>query len=399
MEAMETNAMGQMGESEPAAEKPTRYVILGGSAGGMSALAQIRRRDEAGEITVIERTGRVATGYCGLAYAIGGVIADPKELFHNDAEDLGGRFRARILGKTTVESIRVDRKVVMAKSESGEEMEIPYDKLIIALGADAAKPNVQGGDLEGVMALRDTYDMERILGWAKSKEAPPKSAIIVGGGFIGLEMAESQAHRGIRVTVLEAGREIMPRLDKEIIRLLMREIASHGVRVVTEAKIAAIAKGEGGSLRVDLGSEILKADGVIWCAGVAPNSRKAFCAGLDLGVTGGIKVDSRMATSDPDIYCIGDVAEVRCKHTEAPTLPRLAVPLAHQAKVAAANATGHNAVYHGTSSTFITKVFGMAVGATGQTERQLKQGGWSYRKIFQSAPSHIGFYPGRRLCG
>lgn len=369
-----------------------RYLVIGGSASGASMIAKLRREDEFASITLVERTGYVATAYCGLAYGVGGIIADLDSLVPLGPDDLAIRFNADIRTNTEAVAIdREDRRVHTRDLVSGECEALPYDKLILATGAESFFPPIEGVELPGVFGLRNVYDMHQIIDWIEQRQC--RRVAIVGGGFVGLEAAESLVHRGLKVAVLESGAHVLAKIDADIAGPLHHELEDHGVHLRLNARVHAIAR-DGDRLTVRTDGADVDCDLVLIATGTRPVTHLASEAGLALGETRGIATRPSMQTSDEHIYCIGDAAEVPCRVTGRPLLASLAAPLAHQASVAANHIAGRQAEYGGTLTTFVCKVFGKTVASTGVGERGLAQTGVAYEKVLLPSTDHVGFYPG-----
>jgi tRNA 2-thiouridine synthesizing protein A len=370
-------------------------LVLGGSTAGASVVAQLRRQSESVRITLIEQTYYLATAYCGLAYAAGGIVRpDPDYLrpLHPDA--FASRFNARVLLGHTVLGIDRWQQRVTVREPDGTVAQLPYDRLVYAMGARSWIPPLDGiGVLPGVHALRDTYDLTRIL--AHIDQTRPQSAVIVGAGFIGLELAESFRHRGMAVTVIEKGSQVMAgKLDADMANLLAPTLATNGVDIRFGETVRDLSEGRCGLTRVSTEAGAREAGIVVFTAGIRPNVELAAEAGLALGDTGALQVDDRMCTNDPHIYALGDVAEIHCRVSGRPIHLPLAGPLAHQAKVLAMNIAGDNARYPGSLGTFICKVFERTVASTGMSEAQVKRAGLPYHRVVLPATNHVYFYPG-----
>jgi NADPH-dependent 2,4-dienoyl-CoA reductase/sulfur reductase-like enzyme/rhodanese-related sulfurtransferase len=370
-----------------------RIVIIGGVAGGASAAARARRLSEDARITIIEKGPYVSFANCGLPYHIGGVIPEREHLLVQTPQSLKDRFNITV--RTGTEAVAVDRAahtVTLVDSSHGGTETIPYDRLILSPGADAFRPPLPGVDLPSVFTLQTIPDMDAVLSFIAREGV--RSATVIGGGFIGLEAAENLALRGISVSIVEADQQVMPPLDPEMAELLHQHLAVKGVAlhlgrkatsISHNGKAMSIAFADGGTLESGL---------VILSIGVRPRTKLARDAGLTIGVTGGISVDEGMRTSDPDIYAIGDAIEVMNPVTGLPGYVPLAGPANRQGRIAADRIFGRDAKYRGTLGTSICKVFDLAAGGTGASEKLLRKAGRDYRKIYVHAGNHASYYPG-----
>lgn len=368
-----------------------RIVIVGGVAGGASAAARARRLSEEAEIVLLERGPHVSYANCGLPYFVGGEIPNRDSLLVTTPEQLQRRFRLDVRTGANVESIDRARKTVQVRERGGESYRLPYDKLILATGAAPLRPPIPGIDLPGVQLLRTVQDAEAI----KSRvDSGLRSAVIVGAGFIGLELAENLVRRGVKVTLVELQDQVLPPLDKEMTAPIAAVLKAEGVELVLGQSAESFAA-EGGGLAVQLKSgQRLMADMVVLGIGVRPESKLAVDAGLDVGPRGGIRVNAHLQTSDPDIYAVGDVIEVRDYVSgEAAQIP-LAGPANRQGRIAADHIFGRASRYRGTQGTAIVGLFGLAAAMTGASEKSLKRRGVDYRKVYVHPGHHAGYYPG-----
>ena len=373
-------------------EQRRHYVIVGGSASGASMVAKLRREDEFARITLVERTGYVATAYCGLPYGLGGIVPDVDALVPLSPEDIETRFNAVVL--TNTEAIAIDREAMSVEVKdlfSGRVSNLSYDRLVLATGAENFVPALEGVDLPGVFGLRNVYDMHNILEWVEKRNS--RSVAILGGGFIGLEAAEAFVHRGMKVALIETGTHVLGKTDGDIAAVLHHELDDHGVHLQLGARVRGIFPVDG-RLTVKTDRADIPCDLVLMATGTRPVNALARQVGLQIGETGGIVTNRTMQTSDSNIYCVGDAAEVRCRVTDRPMLVSLASPLAHQASVAAHNIVGKPACYQGALATFVCKVFGKTVAATGASEKDLERQGIGYEKVILPSTDHVGFYPG-----
>jgi len=382
-----------------------KIVVVGGVAGGASVAARARRLDETAEIIVFERGGYVSFANCGLPYHIGGVITDRSRLLLQTPESLNESLAIDVRVSTEVVSIDAAAKTVTAREvDTGREYTESYDALALCQGADPMQLPLPGVDLPGIHVLRNIADMDGIkaqLDAALDDAATTGKAVrtvVIGAGYIGLEMAENLRHRGAEVTVVELSDQIMPPLDKEVSIPVEQHIRGRGVELVLETAAAAFQQAADGSLKVELNNgRVLPADLVILSAGVRPNVGLAKAAGIELGPRGGIVVDTHMRTSDPSIWAAGDAVET--PHTVLPSagLTPLAGPANREARVAAENICGRDTEYLSTQGTSIVKVFDMTAGGTGATERQLEHEGVAYRTVHVHPSGHAGYYPGTAM--
>ncbi len=383
-----------------------RIVIVGGVAGGASAAARFRRLDEAASITIIERGPHVSFANCGLPYFVGGRIGGVDDLLVADPELFAKRFRieARVLH----EVISLDREhheIEVRELATGRVYREPYDKLILAPGASPIRPAMPGIDLPGVFTIRSIPDSEAVRAFVAAKSSPGSelSALVVGGGFIGLEMTENLVHRGLSVEILELADQVLPPMDPEMAGLVGRRFEENGVRIRLGEALAAIevansrqTKGLDGSLvALTRAGERIPADLVILALGVRPESGLAARAGLAIGERGGIVVDAEMRTSDLDIYAVGDVVET----TSFPSGERIQVPLAgpanRQGRIAADSIAGRPRLFRGVQGSAVLGAFGLTAALTGASEKALIRAGRSgYRAVALHPPQHAEYYPG-----
>lgn len=369
-----------------------KLVVVGGVAAGMSCAARVRRLDENAQIVVFERGEHVSFANCGLPYHVGGAIKERDRLLLQTPESLRRMLNLDV--RVGVEVLTIDRaaKTVRVREKSdGREYDEPYEKLVLAPGAAPLRPALPGIDHALVFVLRNIADMDRIKAVV---DKGAKTAVVIGGGYIGVEMAENLKARGLEVDLVEMADQIMTPLDPEMTHPLEVHMRWQGVRLHLGAAAAAFAD-DGGRVRVELvDGEMLTADLVIMAAGVKPESQLAAGAGLEIGIGGGIRVDNRLRTSDPDIYAGGDAVEVIDHVTGAPAQIPLAGPANRHGRIIADNLCGIDSVYTTTKGTAIVKVFAMTGGATGASEKRLKAAGRPYRKIYIHPSGHAGYYPG-----
>jgi len=375
--------------------KPKRIIIIGGVAGGASCAARLRRLDEQAEIHMIDRGPYVSFANCGLPYFVGGVIESEKSLLVADAKLFEDRYNIRVRVRTECLSVDPANRIVTLRDiDSGTETKESYDALVLSPGASPLRPPLPGIDLPGIFTLRTIPDSRAIRDWIDKHHA--KRAVVVGGGFIGLEMAENLVHRGIDVTVVEMLDQVMPPLDPEIAAMVAEHLQKHGVTLALGDGVAGFSKSPSGSLLVQTksGAEH-QADMVILAIGVRPETALAETAGLELGPRKGIRVDEAMRTSDPHIWAVGDAVEVRYRVTGTEALVPLAGLANRQGRLAADAICGRDVKFRRVQGTAICGVFGMAVAATGASEKSLKRAGITdYEKIYLHPGHHAGYYPG-----
>jgi len=370
-----------------------RIVIVGGVAGGASAAARARRLSEEAEIVLFERGRNVSFANCGLPYHIGGVIPERKSLLVQTADGLRKRYNIDVRIRHEVLKIdRAARQVVVRDIESGQEFTQPYDALILSPGAEPVRPPIpmSGGR---VMTLRSLEDMDRIKQVVDA--ADPGRAVVVGGGYIGLEMAEALRERKIETTLVELLPQVFAIADPEMVVPLHQQLRQNGVDLRLGQSVKAVRQGEGDRLNVELSTgESIEAGLVILAVGVKPESQLAREAGLEIGSAGGIVVDEHMRTNDENIFAVGDVVESTHIVSGQRGLMPLAGPANRQGRIAADNALGRPSVYRGGQGTAVCKVFDLTIGLTGLTEKQLVRAKLPYEKVYVHPSSHAGYYPG-----
>jgi len=362
-----------------------RIVIVGGVAGGMSAATRLRRLDESAEIIVIEKSGFVSYANCGLPYYVGGVIEEEKSLLLQTPESLHARFRLDVRVRTEVLKIDPVRRSVLLKDlNSGQESELSYDVLVLSPGASPIVPPISG--VERALTLRTVEDVARIVDQVSKK---PQSAAVIGGGFIGVEIAENLIHRGIKTSMIEASDQVLAPLDPEMASLVAREIRANGVELYLGASAVKIDES---TVEISSG-EIVAADLVIMAIGVRPDIHLAQDAGLEIGPRKGIKVDEFNLTSDKSIYAIGDVAEKTDSLDGSSTLVPLANIANRHGRIVADHIAGRKIRPVKTIGTAIVKVFDLMIATTGWNEKKLKATGRAYHVIHAHPNSHAGYYP------
>ncbi|MEY3714944.1 MAG: hypothetical protein RJB59_747, partial [Actinomycetota bacterium] len=363
-----------------------RIVIIGGVAGGMSAATRLRRLDESSEIVVVEKSGFVSYANCGLPYYIGGVISKEQDLLLQTPESLNRRFNLDVRVNSEVTAIDpVAKSVSVRNTLSGEIYSLAYDKLVLSPGATPVVPPIEGVDR--AMTLRTVEDTKKIFA---AVEAKPTTAAVIGGGFIGVEMAENLVHRGIKTSIIEATPQLLAPLDPEMALLVANEMSNHGVDVRLGVSASKI---QPGSITLSDGNEI-PAELVILAIGVRPDVSLAKSAGLEIGSRGGIVVDENNLTSNPDIYALGDAAEKKDALDESATLVPLANIANRHGRIIADHINGRTIRPVKTIGTAIVKVFDLAVASTGWNEKRLKAANIEHRAIHTHPGSHAGYYPG-----
>lgn len=373
-----------------------KVVIVGGVAGGATAAARIRRLDEAAEIIVFERSGYVSYANCGLPYYIGGVIADPEELTLQTPESFYSRFRVAMKVRHEVTGIHPERKTVSVKNlETGEEFEEGYDKLILSPGARPTQPRLPGTGISKLFTLRTVEDTLRIKEHIDRHH--PKSAILAGGGFIGLELAENLRELGMEVAIVQRPKQLMSPFDADMAAMIHGEMRRHGVRLVLGQTVEGFAEKDGGVDVLLKDNAPLHADMVVLAIGVTPDTALAKAAGLELGIKDSIVVDSRMETSVPDIYAAGDAVQVKHSVTGQDVLLSLAGPANKQGRIIADNICGGDSRYAGSQGSSVIKVFDMTAAVTGINEAHGRKAGLDVDTVILSPMSHAGYYPGGRV--
>jgi NADPH-dependent 2,4-dienoyl-CoA reductase/sulfur reductase-like enzyme/rhodanese-related sulfurtransferase len=369
-----------------------KLLIVGGVAGGASAAARARRLSEDAEIILFERGPDVSFANCGMPYYLGDEIGERDKLLVVTPERLRQRYRLDVRTRTSVEAIdRQARKVRVRDLVRGREYEESYDKLILAPGAAPIRPPLPGVDLPGVFTLRNLHDMDRIK---ETLDRDVRHAVVIGAGFIGLELAENLVRRGVGATVVELQEQVMPPLDPEMTTPIARHLAAHGVTLLLGDSAEAFERGADGLTVALKSGRRLPAQLVVLGVGVRPESRLAVAAGLAVGPRGGIRVNEHMQTSDPDVYAVGDAVEVKDFVTGEPSQVPLAGPANRQGRIAADHVFGHGSRYRGTQGTAVVRVFDLTAALTGASEKTLRRLGRPYRKVYVHPAHHAGYYPG-----
>ena len=373
-----------------------KIVIIGGVAGGATAAARIRRRNEHAEIIVFEKSGYISYANCGLPYYIGDVITDPEELTLQTPESFFRRFRIHMKIHHEVVSIHPDRKTVSVKNlETGEAFEESYDKLILSPGAKPAQPRLPGVGMDQLFTLRTVEDTFRIKEYITKNH--PKSVVLAGGGFIGLELAENLRELGMEVTIVQRPRQLMTPFDPDMASMIHSEMRKHGIKLVLGYTVEGFMKKDHGVEVLLKDNPSLRADMVILAIGVTPDTVLAKEAGLELGIKGSIVVNDRMETSVPDIYAAGDAVQVKHYVTGEDTLISLAGPANKQGRIIADNICGDDSRYPGSQGSSVIKVFDMTAATTGINETNARRAGLQVDTVILSPMSHAGYYPGGKV--
>ena len=369
-----------------------KLLIVGGVAGGASAAARARRLSEDAEIILFERGPDVSFANCGLPYYVGGKIADRNKLLVTTPDRLRSRFRLDVRTSASVEAIdRVARTVRVRELSTGREYVESYDKLILAPGAAPLTPPIPGIDLPGIFTLRNLQDVDRIKSVVTSGI---KQAVVVGAGFIGLELVENLVDLGISTTLVELQQQVLPPLDHEMTTPIVEKLRAKGVNLFLGESADGFEKSADGIVVRLKSGKTLPAQIVILGIGVRPENRLATEAGLELGVRGAIRVNGSLQTSDPDIYAVGDAIEIQDFVLEAPTMIPLAGPANRQGRMAADHVFGRSVQYRGSQGTAIVGVFELTAAMTGASEKSLIRAGKAFRKIYVHPANHAGYYPG-----
>ena len=391
-----------------------KVIIVGGVAGGASCAARLRRLDEKAEILMVERGPYISYANCGLPYHVGGVIEKESSLLLSNEMMFKMMFNIEVrINCEATEILPKEKTVKLRNTTTGEETTEAYDKLVLSPGAVSVHPPLPGIDLPGIFHVRTVPDAKQINEFIEKgtpflagmykysgfqTRRPKTRAVVVGGGFIGLETAENLIHRGFEVTLLQRGSQVLAPLDPENARVVEGFMKNNGLNVVLGDGAAGFKQGEKGDLEVETESgKIYPADVVILAIGVRPDTTMAKMAGLEIGEQGGIRVDDQMHTSDPDIFAVGDAVEVKDFMTGEWSLIALAGPANRQGRIAADVIVGRDSHFRGTQGTAIVGLFDAAVAWTGISEKTLKRlGDTDYEKIYIYPNSHAGYYPGAK---
>ncbi len=370
-----------------------KIVIIGGVAGGATAAARIRRLDENAEIVVFERSGFISYANCGLPYYIGGVIEDESDLTLQTPESFWKRFRVKMNVEHEVIEISPENKTVTVKNlENGEVFTESYDKLLLSPGAKPIKPGFEGIESDRIFTLRTVEDTLKIKKYLNAYH--PGSAVVVGGGFIGIEVAENLRELGVKVTLVEAADQLMAPFDNDMASFIHAELRKNGIELMLGQMVEGFADTDSGiDVRLK-DSGAIHTDMVFMAIGVAPETTLARAAGLELGIKGSIVVNDRMETSVPDIYAVGDAVQIKNFVTDTDTLISLAGPANKQGRIAADNICGGDSRYTGGQGSSVIKIFNMTAAVTGINEKTARSLGLDTDKVILSPMSHAGYYPG-----
>ena len=373
-----------------------KVVIVGGVAGGATAAARLRRLDESAEIVVFERSGYVSYANCGLPYYIGGIITDRAELTLQTPESFWRRFRVDMRVRHEVTAIHPDTKTADVKNlATGEVFAESYDKLILSPGARPTQPALPGVGIDRLFTLRTVEDTLKLREFIEQHH--PRSAVLAGGGFIGIELVENLRELGLDVTVVQRPKQLLNPLDADMAAFLHAQLREKGVKLMLGRTVEGFAA-DGDRVNVLIKDEApLTADMVVLAIGVTPDTGLARDAGLELGIKGSIVVNDRMETSVPDIYAVGDAVQVKHSVTGQDALLSLAGPANKQGRIAADNICGGDSRYLGSQGSSVIKVFDMTIAATGVNEKTARQAGIDCDKVFLSPMSHAGYYPGGKV--
>jgi NADPH-dependent 2,4-dienoyl-CoA reductase/sulfur reductase-like enzyme/rhodanese-related sulfurtransferase len=391
-----------------------KVVIVGGVAGGASCAARLRRLDEKAEIIMVEGGPYVSYANCGLPYYVGGVIEKESSLLVANEETFRSQFDIDVRTRCQVIGISPKEKTVLLHYvATGEEKTETYDKLVLSPGAVSVHPPLPGIDLPGIFHVRTVPDARAIYEWIEKGNAfltgmhkysgfqtlrPRPKAVVIGGGFIGLEMVENLVHRDFDVTLIELSDQVLPPIDKEHARVVEAHLKKHGVHLALADGVAGFKQAANGTLEVQTKSgKIYPADTVILALGVRPDTTLAKIAGLEIGERGGIRVNEHMLTSDPNIFAVGDAVEVKDFVTGEWSLVALAGPANRQGRIATEVIAGRDSRFRGTQGTSVIGLFGATAAWTGVSEKTLKRlGDTDYEKIYIYPNSHAGYYPGAK---
>lgn len=373
-----------------------KVVIIGGVAGGATAAARIRRLDEQAEIVVFERSGFISYANCGLPYYIGGAIEDESDLTLQTPESFWKRFRVRMKVHHEVTEIHPNEKTVTVKNlDSGTVFTEAYDKILLSPGAKPIKPGFDGIESKKIFTLRTVEDTLKIKKYLTDEH--PKTVVVVGGGFIGIEVAENLKEAGVDVTLVEAADQLMAPFDRDMASFLHAQVRKNGIRLMLDRMVDGFSDTDHGiDVRLK-GEDTISADMVVLAIGVAPETSLAKAAGIAVGMKGSIVVNHRMETSVPDIYAVGDAVQIKNFVTGTDTLISLAVPANKQGRIAADNICGGDSRYTGGQGSSIIKIFDMTAAVTGINEKTARALGLNTDKVILSPMNHAGYYPGGEM--
>jgi len=372
-----------------------KVVIVGGVAGGATAAARIRRLDEQAEILVLERSGFVSYANCGLPYYIGGVITDADELTLQSPEGFWERFRVEVRVRQEVTAIHPEEKTLtVCDLKTGKSYEESYGKLLLSPGAKPTRPALPGIGGERIFSLRTVEDTLKLRHFVETEK--PGTAVLVGGGYIGLEMAENLCAMGVQVSIVQRPKQLMNTLDFDMAAFVHSTLRKKGVKLLLGMDVTGFENVPGGVKVCMKGSEPVSADMVLLAIGVTPDTEIARAAGLEMGLKGSIAVNDRMETSAKDIYAVGDAVQVRHAVTGQEAVIALAGPANKQGRIAADNICGGNSRYRGSMGSSVIKVFDLTVASTGLTEKAAETAGIPFESVVLSPASHAGYYPGAK---
>lgn len=377
-------------------EDKMKVVIVGGVAGGATAATRIRRLDENAQIIVIERTGYISYANCGLPYYIGGVIKDKDDLTLQTPESFLERFQIDVRVEQEVTGIDTSKKTVTIKRlDNGQEYEESYDKLILSPGARPVRPDLPGINDNRVFFLRTVEDTFKIRAFVENTK--PETAVMIGGGFIGLEIAENLIDLGVKVTIIQRPDHVMNTLDYDMAALVHAKLRSKGIDLKLGSNVIGFESNADNLSVLLKDDEPVRTDMVLMAVGVTPETTLAKKAGLSLGLKNAIVVNDKMETSAADIYAVGDAVMVKHYVTGNDAVIALAGPANKQGRIAADNICGFESHYKGSMGSSVLKLFDMTVASTGITEKAAKQEGVIYDKVVLSPASHAGYYPGAKV--
>lgn len=375
---------------------PKKILIVGGVAGGASTAARLRRMDEEAEIVLFERGEYISFANCGLPYYVGDIIKDREALFVQTPQGMSRRFNIDV--RVNSEVIHIDsykKQVEVLDHVTGITYDESYDRLVLSPGANPIKPSIPGIDRENVFVVRNIPDTFRITNYIQRYS--PKKAAVIGGGFIGLEMAENLMLKGLDVSLIEMANQVMPPIDYDMAAFVHPYMKQKGIRLYLSDGAQEIKHNNNKTIIKLRSGEQVEADLIVLAIGVKPDVTLAKDAALEIGPTGGIRVDKYLRTSDPDIYAIGDAVEVMDFVNGHPAVIPLAGPANKQGRIVANNICGIEDAYDGTQGTSIVKLFDMVIASTGNNEKILKKYDIPYIRSYTHSPSHAGYYPGAGL--